>query len=83
MTVRWLPALALFATFLAPASARAQLDTDKRIPPANPELLVPPEHVPPSPDSPMQAVVLINSIGGAYPYQCAALKQAYEDAWIF
>jgi hypothetical protein len=30
----------------------------------------------------VQVVVLINSIGGAYPYQCAALKQAYEDAWI-
>jgi hypothetical protein len=31
----------------------------------------------------VQAVVLINSIGGGYPYQCAALKQAYEEAWIF
>lgn len=31
----------------------------------------------------VQVSVLINSIGGGYPYQCQALKQAYEDAWIY
>jgi CubicO group peptidase (beta-lactamase class C family) len=30
----------------------------------------------------VQAVVLINSRGGNYPYQCAALAQAFDAAWV-
>lgn len=30
----------------------------------------------------IQAVVLINSEGGNYPYQCAALAQAFDAAWV-
>jgi len=30
----------------------------------------------------VQAVVLINSRNGAYPYQCAALAQAFDAAWV-
>jgi len=59
MTVRWLTALALFAIFLAPASPRAQLESDGRIPPAIPESLVPPEQTPPSPDSPIVGLTAV------------------------
>ena len=30
----------------------------------------------------VQAVVLINSRNGSYPYQCAALAQAFDAAWV-
>jgi D-alanyl-D-alanine carboxypeptidase len=59
MSVRSLPALVLLATLLAPTSARAQIGSDGRIPPANPDLLVPPEQIPPSPDSPIVGLTAV------------------------
>jgi len=31
----------------------------------------------------VQAAVIINSTGGSYPYQCVALRNSFDDAWIF
>jgi hypothetical protein len=30
----------------------------------------------------VEASLLINSVGGSYPYQCTVLRNAFDNAWV-